>query len=110
MLTQLSRRDWQRFFSRMSAALAGGAAHVEPAGLDEDLPGNSIGLAGVSYDAAREELVLALEGDRRLVRHPREVHVHWEEDLLHSLELVDADGRRDFVVLRKPLRILSRER
>jgi len=44
------------------------------------------------------------------VRHPREVHVHWEEDLLHSLELVDADGRRDFVVLRKPLRMLSGER
>jgi hypothetical protein len=32
--------------------------------------------------------------------------VDLDEDLLHSMELVDADGRREFVALRKPLRVL----
>jgi hypothetical protein len=32
--------------------------------------------------------------------------VHLEEDLLYSMELVNADGRREFVVLRKPLQVL----
>jgi hypothetical protein len=31
--------------------------------------------------------------------------VHLDEDLLHSMELVDAEGRREFVVLDKPLRL-----
>ena len=105
MLRQLSRRDWQRFFSRLSAALAGRAVHLESAGLDEALPDDVI-LADVSYDAASGELVLELGGGQRLVRHPREVLVHLEEDLLHSLELVDAGGRRDFVVPSRPLQVL----
>jgi len=29
-----------------------------------------------------------------------------EEDLLHSMELVDADERRDFVVLHRPVQVL----
>jgi hypothetical protein len=107
MLTQLSRRDWPRFFSRLSAALAGRAVPVDTAGFDEELPGGWIGLASVSYDAEREELVLLLEGERRLARHPHQVHVHWDEGLLYSVELVDRDGRRDYLMLRQPLQVPS---
>lgn len=107
MLTQLSRRDWPRFFARVSAALAGRATEVDAAGLDKDLPGDWIVLASIAYDAERNELGLVLEGGRRLVRDPRQVHVHLDADMLHSMELVDAGGRRDFVVLRRPLQVLG---
>lgn len=103
MLTQLSRRDWQGFFARASAALAARTVNVDTSGIDEDLPGEDIELVSISYDPGNGELGLLLEGDRRVVRHPRQVHVHLDEDLLHSMELVDADGRREFVVLQKPL-------
>ena len=106
MLTQLSRRDWQGFFARVSAALAARAASIDCAGLDEELPGDRIELLSASYDPESGELALLLEGDRRVVRHPRQIHVHLDEDLLHSMELVDADGRREFVVLQKPLPLL----
>lgn len=106
MLTQLSRRDWQRFFARVSAALAGRSVQVDATALDEELPGDWVGLACVSYDPERGELALTVEGERRLVRHPRQVHVHQDGDMLHSMELIDADGRRDFIVLREPLQVL----
>jgi hypothetical protein len=106
VLTQLSRRDWQRFFARVSAALAARTVTIDTGGLDEELPGDWIELIAVSYEPGSGELVLLLEGERRVVRHPREVHVHLDEDLLHSMQLVDADGRREFVVLRRPLQLL----
>lgn len=107
MLTQLSRRDWERFFARVSAALAARTVSIDCSGLDEELPGDRVELLSVSYEPANVELALLLEGERRLVRHPRQVHVHLDDDLLHSMEFVDADGRREFVVLDRPLRLLS---
>jgi hypothetical protein len=106
VLTQLSRRDWPHFFGRLSAALAVRPASVDTSGLEEDLPGEWIQLLSASLDPESGELALLLEGERRLVRHPRQVYVHLEENLLHSMELVDADGRRDFVVLHRPLQVL----
>jgi hypothetical protein len=53
MLTQLPRRDWQHFFARVSAALAGRAVQVESAGLDEELPGEWIVLSSLSFDGGR---------------------------------------------------------
>ena len=106
MLTQLSRRDWQRFFARLSAALAARSVSIDCNGLDEELPGDRIDLLSVSYEPESGELALLLEGERRVVRHPRQVHAHLDEDLLHSMQLVDADGRREFVVLRRPLQLL----
>jgi hypothetical protein len=106
VLTQLSRRDWQGFFARVSAALASRSVGVDTSGLDEHLPGDRIELLSASYDPESGELALLLEGDRRVVRHPRQVHVHLDEDLLRGMELVDADGRREFVVLQKPLPLL----
>lgn len=105
MLTQLSRRDWQHFFVRMSAALALRPASIEPSGLDADLPGERIHLLSASYEPDSGELALLLEGERRLVRHPLHVHVHLDEELLHSMELVDANGQRDFLVLHRPLQL-----
>ena len=103
MLTQLSRRDWQRFFARVSAALVARTVSIDCNGLDEELPGDCIDLLALSYEPGSGELALLLEAERRVVRHPGQVHVHLDEDLLHSMQLVDADGRREFVVLRKPL-------
>jgi hypothetical protein len=108
-LTQLSRRNWQHFFARVSAALAVHPASVDTSGLDADLPGERIHLLSASFDPESGELALLLEGEQRLVRHPRQVHVHLDEDLLHSIELVDADGQRDFLVLHRPLPLLLRK-
>jgi hypothetical protein len=80
---------------------------VDAAAFDEELPGDWIVLASLSYDAERDELAVLLEGDRRLVRHPRQIHVHQDGDMLHSIEVVDAQGRRDFVLLRHPLQVLG---
>ena len=106
MLTQLSRRDWRRFFARLSAALAARPASVDAAGFDEKLPGERIALLSASFDPESGELALLLEGERRIVRQPRQVYVHLDEDLLLGMELVDAGGRRDFVVLHRPLQLL----
>ena len=108
-LTQLSRRSWHAYFDRVAAALAARGAHVEPAGLglDEAAHGQWMHLVSLSYDTERDELALTLEGARRLIRHPREVHVHQDGDWLHGMEVLDAEGERHFLVLRSPLQLLG---
>lgn len=88
MLTPLSRRDWPRFFDRLSAALAGRAVDVYAAGLDGEPHAEWVRLSSLSYDAAGNELALVL-------------------DHADSVELVQADGRRDFIVLRHALEVLA---
>ena len=105
MLTQLSRRRWPEYFDRLAAALAGRAVELDAAGLG--LPGEWVGIVSFSYDAQSGELTLALEGGARLARYPTEIHVHQDDGLLHSLELVGAGGQRDFIVLRHPLPVLG---
>lgn len=107
VLTQLSRRSWQAYFDRVSAALAGGGAQVEPAGLglDAETHGQWVQLVALSYDPGQDELSLSLEGARRLTCHPRQIHVHQDGDWLHSVEVLDAEGERHFIVLRSPLQV-----
>lgn len=106
MLTELSRRDWPRFFDRVAAALAARAVTVYAAGFDGAAQDEWVALESLSYDADQGELRIAL-GSGTVVRRPLRLHVHQDEDLLYSLELVEPGGRRDFVVLRHPLRIVG---
>jgi hypothetical protein len=105
MMTPLSRRDWPRFFERLSAAIAGRAVELDAAGLG--LAGEWVRLVSLSYHAQRGELVLVLDGGERLARTPTAIHVHQDEELLHSLQLVGAAGRRDLLVLRHPLAVVG---
>jgi hypothetical protein len=106
MLTELSRRDWPRFFERMSAALAGRMVTVYGAGLDGAQEEEWVSLGSLTYDADQGELRILL-GRRAVARRPLRVYVHQEEDLLYSMELEEPGGRRDFLVLRHPLPIVG---
>jgi hypothetical protein len=81
MLTELSRRDWPRFFDRVSAALAARAVTVYAAGLDGAREEEWMPLGALSYDAGEGELRFLL-GGRTVVR-------------------------RDFLVLRHPLPVVG---
>lgn len=106
MLTRrLERSEWRTYSERVSRALAGERPEVEVAGLDlGDRPHDgSLPLVGLAYDHENGCFEIALEGLNRLAHRPREVHVTDGPDGLLTVAVVDPDGRRQLVRLKKPL-------
>lgn len=61
-------------------------------------------LAELSYDAANDVLEIATHGADRAIHRPARIYVR-DEDGLQSIEVVDGEGRRDFVIFKEPLHL-----
>lgn len=106
-LRQLGKAQWQSYFDRVSHTLIGKRVEIEVAGLDlgDRIGAEWLPLIGISYDPRSDVLSVALEGIEHLIRHPKQIHVDHEEDWLHSLEAVDAEGNHHIVLLKDSLRL-----
>jgi Family of unknown function (DUF5335) len=60
-------------------------------------------LLGISYDPKNDVIDIALEGLTHLIHEPREVYIEQDGSELSALEVVDAEGSRQIVVLKDPL-------
>ena len=105
MAKQLEKSQWRANFDRMSKALAGKRAEIEVASLKlgDRIEAEWLPLLGISYDPKNDIIDIALEGLDHMIRKPREVWVEQQGLELSSLEVIDADGVRQIVVLRDPL-------
>jgi hypothetical protein len=105
MARKLEKSQWRAYFDRMSKALVGKRAEIEVASLKlgDQIAAEWLPLLGISYDPKNDVLEIALEGMDHLIHKPSEVYVEEQGLELSSLEVVDADGVRQIVVLRDPL-------
>jgi len=105
MARKLEKSQWRTYFDRMSKALAGKRAEIEVASLKlgDEIEAEWLPLIGITYDPKDDILEIALEGIDHLINKPREVWVEENGLELSSLEVIDADGARQIVVLRDPL-------
>jgi Family of unknown function (DUF5335) len=60
-------------------------------------------LLGISYDPKDNVIQIALEGVEHLIYKPREMYVEEEGLELSSLEVIDAEGTRQIIVLKDPM-------
>jgi hypothetical protein len=105
MARQLEKSQWRAYFDRMSKALLGKRAEIEVASLKlgDQIAAEWLPLRGISYDPKNDVIEIALEGVGHLIHKPRGIYVEEQGLELSSLEVVDADGARQIVVLRDPL-------
>jgi hypothetical protein len=105
MARKLEKSRWQTYFDRMSKALVGKRAEIEVASLTlgDEIEARWLPLLGISYDPRNDVISIALEGVDHLINKPREVWVEEEGPELSSLEVIDADGVRQIVLLKDPL-------
>ena len=106
-LTQLAKPQWQDYFDRVSASLAGKRVEVEVTGLGlgAQVEADWLPLVGLSYEPKGDVLTVAAEGLQHLIRHPRQIHVDHDMDWVHSFEAIDAEGNRHYITLMDPLRL-----
>jgi hypothetical protein len=112
MAKQLEKSQWRVYFDRMSASLVGKRAEIEVIALDlgDQVQAEWLPLIGISYDPKNDIIEVALEGLDHLIHKPREVFVEENGPELSSLEIVDAAGVRQLVLLKDPLLLPASER
>ena len=105
MARKLEKSQWRAYFDQMSKALIGKRAEIEVASLKlgDQIAAEWLPLRGISYDPKNDVIAIDLEGVEHLIHKPGEVWVEERGLELSSLEVVDADGVRQIVVLRDPL-------
>jgi hypothetical protein len=105
MAKQLEKSQWRAYFDWMSKALVGKRAEIEVASLElgDRIMAEWLPLLGISYDPKNDVIEIALEGVDHLIHKPREVYVEEEGLELSSLEVIDAEGVRQIIVLRDPM-------
>jgi hypothetical protein len=104
-IRRLERNDWIGFCQHTSRRLTGKWADIEIASLQigAQLEVRRLPLLGIAYDPKSDVLELLVGGSEHLIRAPREFYVDEELFDLVSLQVVDADGVRQIVILREPL-------
>jgi uncharacterized protein DUF5335 len=102
---KLDKRQWHRFFDRVSRLLEGKEAEIEVASLTlgDQVEADWLPLLGIAYDPKDDLVEVALEGLDHLIPRPREIYVQDGIEGLSSLEIVDAEGNKQLVKLRDEL-------
>ena len=105
MAKKLEKSQWSVYFDLISKALTGKRAEIEVASLKlgDQIEAEWLPFFGISYDPKDDVIALALEGHDHLIHNPREIYIEGEGLELASLEVIDADGVRQIVVLRDAL-------
>jgi hypothetical protein len=105
-IRKLEKPEWHPFFDRVSQFLLNGRqAEIEVAALNlgDQIEAKWLPLIGIVYDPKDDMLEIALDGLDHMIPKPREIYIEDGAGELSRLEVVDAEGVRQFVRLRDPL-------
>jgi Family of unknown function (DUF5335) len=111
-LRTVPQSEWRQFFDRMSKALLLGKwAEIEVASpeIGDQVLAEWIPMIGVTYDSKDDLLDVALDRTDHLVYHPKEIVVEEGEVGLLSIAVITADGTREIVRLKEPLKLPAPE-
>jgi hypothetical protein len=102
---KLEKSEWRPFFDRVSKLLVGKRAEIEVASLalGDQIEAEWLPLIGITYDPKDDLVEIALEGVDHMIPKPREIYVEGGPIGLESVEIVDASGTKQIVLLRDPL-------
>lgn len=105
-LRTLEKPEWKAYFDHLSKNLIGERAEVEIAGLalGDRIEARWIPLFGITYESKGDVLEIAMQGLDHLIHRPRDIVVTDSPEGLESMEINDAEGRKQIVKLMKPLR------
>jgi uncharacterized protein DUF5335 len=106
-IRRLDPNAWRSYFDFLSKFLEGKQAEIEVASLSmsDQVVAEWLPLLGITYDPKDDLVEVALEGIDHLIRRPGAVHVEDGAGELIGIEIVDAEGTRQLVKLRDPLRL-----
>jgi hypothetical protein len=104
-IVKLEKRDWKGFLEGVTKLLLGKRADIEVASLalGDQIETKSVQVLGMVYDHKDDVIEIVLDGLDHLIHRPRDLYVDQNGLELSSVQIVDADGTRQIVMLRDPL-------
>jgi hypothetical protein len=103
----IAKEDWASFLEWITAGLFDARAEIDVLALDigAQVEARALPLLGLAYDHKNDLIEVALDGLDHLIRHPREVSAHEEEDGLWTIKVVDKDDVTQIIKLMGPLNL-----
>ena len=99
--TKLDKAAWQKTLDQLSKSqLVGKEVEIEVTGLSigDQIEQEWIQLLGISYDPKNDLIEILVEGLDHLIRKPREVWIDHGPTGLASMEVIDADDVRPWLL------------
>ncbi len=108
-MQKLQDAQWKEYFNRVSRAASGMSVEVDISGLSGTpmIEAHNLPLTGITYDAKDDLVDIAVGTLGNIIEHPREVYVDYQDDGLHAIEVVDAEGNHEILKLNKPLLVIA---
>jgi hypothetical protein len=106
-LRTVPQPEWRVFFDAMSKALLGKLAEIEVASLDlgDQIAAEWVPMLGITYDTADDAIDVGLDRGSHIIHHPREIVVEEDPAGLTSVAITDAEGERQIVRMKEPLKL-----
>lgn len=101
----LENRRWQPYFERVSKELGATEVEIEVTGLGigDQVHSDWVTLNGLSYDPKADTMEVTAGPVDHRIYHPREVTVDDDMEGLHSISVINTEGHREIIKLRKPM-------
>jgi hypothetical protein len=104
---KLEKTEWHPFLDGLSKILGAKQAQIEVGSLaiGDQFEAQWLPLYGLVYDPKDDLVEVAMEGVDHMIPKPREIYADVVGGGLITLEIVDAEGRREIVRLKDPLEL-----
>lgn len=104
---ELKRSQWKDYFDSVSQRIGSERVEVEVAGttLGAQIEVEWIALNGLSYDPKDDVFEVVTDEIDHLIHHPQAIYIDDSIEGLHSVEVIDADGNKQIVMLKVPLKL-----
>jgi hypothetical protein len=104
-IEEIAKSEWQRYLEDLTKTISGRQTSVEVASAEiGDQPlAERVAFLGLSYDARRDEIEVALENIAHRVVKPRSIFIDREPGGLIGIEIIGADDARTIIRLSAPL-------
>jgi hypothetical protein len=104
-IRRLERSEWSSFCALAWRRVIGKRAEIEALSLQigRQLAVPRLPIYGIHYDPRGDVIKILLADHEHLIYRPREVYVDDQPERLLSLEIIDADGAQQIIVLHESL-------
>lgn len=101
----LESRRWQPYFDQVSRELGATEVEIEVIGIGigDQVHSEWVPLNGLSYDPKTDRMQVMAGPVDHQIYHPRQVAVDDDLEGLHSISVINTEGYREIIKLRKPM-------
>ena len=101
----LDKSNWQKYLDSVSETIAGKRVEIDVTGLrlGDQVQAQQLSLIGLSYDPKDDFIEIMADGLDHRIHSPETIHVDYEIDGLHSIEVIDASELHQIIKFAQPM-------